>query len=160
VWNILNVWKYGHLSENLTFIGHLCEISSMCKKYGHFDALCFVSDGNYWIWLVFCLWWKNKGDTRYGCVSHIWSKGRCTLSRHVSHLKQIQDARYEGVSPFYFPKQKDNQHKLLQRVLPPLAAMCPWVHVHHIGMCGEWKKDWVGAVSCSRSSKLLYIVGL
>jgi hypothetical protein len=40
--NILNVQKYCHLSENLTFIGHFCEIISlMCS------ALCFVSDGNY-----------------------------------------------------------------------------------------------------------------
>jgi hypothetical protein len=32
---MLNVWKYGYLSENLTFIGHLCEICYMCQKYGY-----------------------------------------------------------------------------------------------------------------------------
>jgi hypothetical protein len=32
VQNTLNVRKYGHLSENLTFIGYLCEICSMCEN--------------------------------------------------------------------------------------------------------------------------------
>jgi hypothetical protein len=32
VWNMLNVWKYGHLSENLIFIGYLCEICSICEN--------------------------------------------------------------------------------------------------------------------------------
>jgi hypothetical protein len=26
------VWKYGHLCENLTFIGYLCEICSLCEN--------------------------------------------------------------------------------------------------------------------------------
>jgi hypothetical protein len=32
VWNMLNVWKFDHLCENLTFIGYLCEIYSMCEN--------------------------------------------------------------------------------------------------------------------------------
>jgi hypothetical protein len=59
VWNILNVWKYGHLCENLTFIGHWCEICSMCKNIVIWcpgsasevcvvsEALCSVSDEHY-----------------------------------------------------------------------------------------------------------------
>jgi hypothetical protein len=29
---MLNVWKYGHLWENVTWIGYLCEICSMCEN--------------------------------------------------------------------------------------------------------------------------------
>jgi hypothetical protein len=29
---MLNVWKYDHLCENLTFIGYLCEICLMCEN--------------------------------------------------------------------------------------------------------------------------------
>jgi hypothetical protein len=29
---MLNVWKYGHLCENSTFIGYLSEICSMCEN--------------------------------------------------------------------------------------------------------------------------------
>jgi hypothetical protein len=31
-WNMLNVWKYGHLCENLTFMRYLCEICSICEN--------------------------------------------------------------------------------------------------------------------------------
>jgi hypothetical protein len=63
VCNMLNVGKYGHLCENLTFIGYLCAICSMCEnmKCVPFDvylgfvskvctvseALCSVCDGHY-----------------------------------------------------------------------------------------------------------------
>jgi hypothetical protein len=32
VWNMLNIWKYDHLCENLTSIGYLCEICWMCEN--------------------------------------------------------------------------------------------------------------------------------
>jgi hypothetical protein len=50
---MLNVCKYGHLCENLTFIGHLCEICSMCENMAICclgsvsDALCVVSEALY-----------------------------------------------------------------------------------------------------------------
>jgi hypothetical protein len=52
---MLNVWKYGHLCENLTFIGYLFEICLMCENLTFiseylcavFKALCSVSDGHY-----------------------------------------------------------------------------------------------------------------
>jgi hypothetical protein len=63
LWNMLNVWKYGHLCENLTFIGYLCEICSMCENLTFIwylcqnmvisevcvvsEVLCSVSDGHY-----------------------------------------------------------------------------------------------------------------
>jgi hypothetical protein len=37
---MLNVRKYGHLCANLTFIGYLCEICSMCENM-------VISDGYY-----------------------------------------------------------------------------------------------------------------
>jgi hypothetical protein len=127
VWNMLNVWKYGHLIENLTFIGYLCKICSMCEnmviwvkiwlslvicvKYAQcvkmwpIDALCSisealysVSDGHYWKWIVFYLWWKKKGDALYGGVSHIWSKWAHTLSRHISHIKYMWDTLWGYIS--------------------------------------------------------------
>jgi hypothetical protein len=66
----------------LAFIGHLCEIISlMCS------ALCSISNGYCWLYLVLCfwwkllriclvfsLWWKQKGDVHYRGASHIWTK--------------------------------------------------------------------------------------
>jgi hypothetical protein len=47
VWNMLNVWKYGHLCENLTFIEYLCEICSMCENM----AICM----QIWLSLDICV---------------------------------------------------------------------------------------------------------
>jgi hypothetical protein len=56
-WNMLNVSKYGNLCENVTFIGYLCEICSMCENMAFWcldsisevcvvsKVLCSVSDG-------------------------------------------------------------------------------------------------------------------
>jgi hypothetical protein len=50
---MLNVSKYGHLFGNLTFIGYLCEISSMCESMvlsevcAVSEVLCSISDGHY-----------------------------------------------------------------------------------------------------------------
>jgi hypothetical protein len=57
--NMFNVWKYDHLCENVTFIGYLCEICSMCDNmaiwclgsifevYAISEVLCLVSNGHY-----------------------------------------------------------------------------------------------------------------
>jgi hypothetical protein len=59
---MLNVWKYGHLCENLTFIGYLCEICSMFKKYGHLcENVTFIGYLCEIRWSVCSLWslvWK------------------------------------------------------------------------------------------------------
>jgi hypothetical protein len=53
LWNVLNVWKYGNLCENLTFIRYLCEICSMCENM----AIC-VKNEFYWIfvWNMLNVW--------------------------------------------------------------------------------------------------------
>jgi hypothetical protein len=118
VWNILNVWKYYHLSKKLTFIDHLCEISSMCAnmviwvkilfslvicvKYHQcvkiwsfewkFDSvLCSVS-------YVKCWESVSHGSKRETHVMEVClaseTKGRHMLWRRVSHLNQKRDAHY------------------------------------------------------------------
>jgi hypothetical protein len=70
VWDMLNVWKYGHLCEKLTFTGYLCEICSMCENMAIWclgsvsdvcavsEALCSVSDRHYTESTnVFSFWW-------------------------------------------------------------------------------------------------------
>jgi hypothetical protein len=46
VWNMLNVWKYGHLCENLAFIWYLCKIW-LFLKCAVSEVLCSVSEGHY-----------------------------------------------------------------------------------------------------------------
>jgi hypothetical protein len=53
VWNMLNVWKYSHLCENLSYIGYWCEICSMCENMAVSEVcaisevLCSVHNGHY-----------------------------------------------------------------------------------------------------------------
>jgi hypothetical protein len=95
------------MCENMTFIGYLSEICTMCKNMAiwclawfYFWHVC-----SFWI-LVFSFWWtlywtcqlfnfwwrkmeahiigpcfisQEKGDVRYGGASCISGKGRCTL---------------------------------------------------------------------------------
>jgi hypothetical protein len=68
----MKIWPF----DSLCFVSQtLCSIS---------EDLCSISDGHYWIWHLFCLWWKQKGDTCYNDESCIWSKGRHTLSRRLA----------------------------------------------------------------------------
>jgi hypothetical protein len=101
VWNIINVWKYGNLSKNLTFIGHLCEISSnyenmviwvkiwlsliICVKYGH--------EVKIWLCLVSHFWWKLLNQH---CVLAMMEAHM--LLRRVLHLKQKGDTLWRCVS--------------------------------------------------------------
>jgi hypothetical protein len=96
----VNVWKYGHLFENFTFIRYFCEICSMCENMD-VSEVCAV----FWS-LVFSFWWsvcflvKQKGDMPTECVSHILVKGDM-LTEHVSRILLKGDACCGGVSPFY-----------------------------------------------------------
>jgi hypothetical protein len=56
---MLNVGKYGYLCENVTFIGYLCKICSMCENMAIWcfgsvfevcavsEVMCSISDGQY-----------------------------------------------------------------------------------------------------------------
>jgi hypothetical protein len=52
VWNMLNVWKYDHLCENLTFIGYLCE---MCSTFQNM-AICVKM----WLLLDICVKYAQR----------------------------------------------------------------------------------------------------
>jgi hypothetical protein len=106
VWNMLNVWKYDHLCENLTFIGYLCERCSMfenmticvkiwllldiCVKYAEvcavYEVLCSVSDGHY----------TESGNSSISDKE----KGRHTLWGHVSYLRKRETCPWNARLPF------------------------------------------------------------
>jgi hypothetical protein len=76
---MLNVWKYGYLSEKSTFIGYLCEICSMWKYgylsknltfIGYLSEICSICENmtiwvKIWISLVICV--------KYAKCAKIWS---------------------------------------------------------------------------------------
>jgi hypothetical protein len=68
------------MCENLAFIGHLCEICSMCEYMAIWclgsvsKPLCSVSDGQY-----------TKSSN---CLVSTEEKGGHALNTHVSHLEQ------------------------------------------------------------------------
>jgi hypothetical protein len=125
MWNMLNVWKYGHLCENLTFIEYLCEICSMCDNVVIWclgsisDALCAVSE-------ALC----SVSDRHYtesgNCSVSDEEKGRCALTSCVSHLRKKGDASIKcafrnsgkgrralwGAAPFYLIALKNNANRL------------------------------------------------
>jgi hypothetical protein len=80
MWNMFNVWKYGHLSENLTFIGYLCEICSMCENM-----------------VIWCLIYDKHYTKSGNCLVSDEEKGRCALSTCVSHLRK-RETRYVSTS--------------------------------------------------------------
>jgi hypothetical protein len=107
MWNMINVWKYSHLCENLTSISHLCEnmaiwcLDSVSEALGAVsEALCSISDEHY----------VKSGN----CLVSDEEKMRRVLIRRVSHPKEREthsnytclaseatgDARYGGESPF------------------------------------------------------------
>jgi hypothetical protein len=95
VWNILNLWKYGHLRENLIFIGYLCEISSMCEIWSWSEnltmpcvqflmkivesALCSAYDES-----VLPMMKAKGGHTLWWRVSHLKQKGDTCCAAHLS----------------------------------------------------------------------------
>jgi hypothetical protein len=98
VWNMLNVWKYVHLCENLTFIRYLCEICSMCENMiiwylgsasevcAVSEVLCSVSDGHY-----------TKSDN---CSVSDDEKGRRVLWGCVSYLRERKTCPCNVCLPF------------------------------------------------------------
>jgi hypothetical protein len=109
VWNMLNVWKYDHFCENLTFIGYLCEICSMCEicsfvwkfyfhwifvwnmlnvwKHGHLMSwLCFWSVCSFWSLVVQFLMDTILNLTMCSVCGE--EKGRRVLTRCISHLRK------------------------------------------------------------------------
>jgi hypothetical protein len=86
VWNMFNVWKYGRLCGNLTFIWYLCEICWMCENMAISDEH-YTESGNCSIAdeekgrraLTTCVSYLGKGRcANKTCVSHL-SKGRCVV---------------------------------------------------------------------------------
>jgi hypothetical protein len=73
------------LCENLTFIGYLCQICSMCENMvvsevcAVFEVLCLVSDGHY----------IASGN----CSIFYEEKGRRALATRVSYRRQ-REMRY------------------------------------------------------------------
>jgi hypothetical protein len=95
-----NVWKYGHLCGNFTFIGYFYEICSMCENMD-VSKVCAVS----WS-LVFSFWWsvcflvKQKGDTPIKHSSRILVKADMP-TECAFHILVKGDAHCGGASPFY-----------------------------------------------------------
>jgi hypothetical protein len=87
VWNMLNVWKYGHLCEKLNFIGYLCQ----CLKIWSF------------VWKFYFRWtflWNMLNVCKYGCFWSVqFSEVLCSISGEVSDFwrskreTRLQNAR-------------------------------------------------------------------
>jgi hypothetical protein len=150
---MLNVWKYGHLCGNLTFIRYLCE-NAQCVKIWPFVWKFWLSfDICVKIWLfLMCVQFlkscvqflmdtivnpaiaqflmKKNGDVLSGlCVSHL-SKGRRTNEMRVSHLTKGRHVLWRRVSPL-LNMQKKNTYRLFsmgfslcQHAAWPLAHIC------------------------------------
>jgi hypothetical protein len=108
---MLNMWKYGHLCENLTFIGYLCQClkiwSFVWKFYFHWIFLWnMLNVWKYECFLKSCIQFlvkcvissEAKGRHVYRtCVSHL-SKGRRAYRTGVSHLSKGRCALWRRVS--------------------------------------------------------------
>jgi hypothetical protein len=96
VWNMINVWKYGHLCEKLTFIGYLCEICSKCDNMAIWclgsisHALCAVSEALY-------LASEEKGEAPMKRVSCISGKVRRALWGCVSILLNCTKKEWQQI---------------------------------------------------------------
>jgi hypothetical protein len=124
VWNMLNVWKYVHLCENLIFTGYLCQClkiwSFMWKFYLHWiflwNMLNLWKYGYFWSvcsFLKYCVQFlvKQKGEAPTECTSLILVKGDVP-TEHASCILVKGDARCGGVSPLYLICKK-NTYRLL-----------------------------------------------
>jgi hypothetical protein len=111
MWNMLNVWKYDHLCENLTFIWYLCENMAISEVCAVSEVLCLVSDGHYTESGNCSISDEEKGRHALGThVSHL-SKGRCANETRVSHLNKWRCTLWRHVSPLLY-MQKKNTYKL------------------------------------------------
>jgi hypothetical protein len=109
---MLNVWKHDHLCENLTFIGYLYEICSMCENM----TICvkiwlsFYIRVKIWLFLncvqllkVLCLVSDGHYTESSNCSISNEEKGRHALGTRISHL-----IKWRCASPFYFIGKKKN----------------------------------------------------
>jgi hypothetical protein len=105
---MLNVWKYDHLCEILTFNGYLCEICSVfenmtiCVKMWFLLDICvrYAQCVKIWQFDVFVLFLKCVQFLK-SCVQFL----RDTILNlaTIQFLRKIKgDSRYRGASPFYF----------------------------------------------------------
>jgi hypothetical protein len=88
LWNMLNVWKYGHLCENLTFIWYLCENRAISKVCAVSEVLCSVSDGHYNESSNCSIYDEEKGRrANEMCVSHLikWRRAGNTTAQCKNH---------------------------------------------------------------------------
>jgi hypothetical protein len=164
VWNILNVWKYGHLWKNLTFIGYLCEICSIWDNMAIWclgsisDAMCAVSEALY-----------SVSDGCYtessNCSVSNEQKGRHTLTRRISHMRK----RATHVMGACLPFTKHAQKRMSMNYCPRCASCTSTRHGHlHMCVCaraqmamlraGSWSTTW--STSCLRSLKLFDYRGI
>jgi hypothetical protein len=145
VWNMLTVWKYGHLCENVTFIGYLCEICSMCQNMVIWcpgsvsevcavsKVLCSVSDGHY----------AESGNSSVSDEE----KGRRVHVTRVSYLSRREmrprnmclisekkgDVPTQRASPFYLTCTKKNIYILFSTGCPlrqHVACLLAHIHAH------------------------------
>jgi hypothetical protein len=129
VWNILNVWKYGHLWKKLTFIGYLCEICSIWDNMAIWclgsisDAMCAVSEALY-----------SVSDGCYtessNCSVSDEQKGRHTLTRRISHMRK----RATHVMGACLPFTKHAQKRMSMNYCPRCAS-CTSTRHGHLHMC-------------------------
>jgi hypothetical protein len=103
VWNMLNVWKYGHLCEKMTFIGYLCHClkiwSLVWKFYFHWIFLWNILN----VWKYGCFWsacsfLKSCVQFLVKCVLSGEAKGRHAYRTHISHLSKGRRAYRTRIS--------------------------------------------------------------
>jgi hypothetical protein len=98
MWNMLNVWKYDHLCEILTFIWYLCENIAVSEVCTVSEILCSFSDGHY---------------TEFGtCSISDVEKGRHDLDMRVSYLIKRRCVLWMRVSPLLHMQKKKNTYRL------------------------------------------------
>jgi hypothetical protein len=162
----VNVWKYGHLCENFTFIGYFCEICSMCENMA-VSKVCLVS----WSF-VFNFWWsmcsfpevlcsvsgEAKGIHAYRML--IWhpSKGRRAYKTCVSHLSKRRRVLWRCVSLLLNMQKKESLHIILHGNAPCAnthhARWHAYVKVHvPTDTCGLSARSTTWSTSCLKSLK-------
>jgi hypothetical protein len=93
---MLNVLKYDHLCENVTFIGYLCEICSMCENmtiwylgsifevHAISKVLCSISDGHYTESGNSSVFDEEKGRHAHEThISYLRRRETCTSNAHL-----------------------------------------------------------------------------
>jgi hypothetical protein len=183
---MLNIWKYGHLCEKLTFIGYLCEICSMCKNMAIYVKIWLSFDICVKIWLFLkCVKFlkfyvqflmdtilnpaitqisdEEKGRRALGtCISHL-RKGRHANEMHISHPTKGRPALRRYVSPLL------NVQKRIPTDYSPRDSPCAnthhdcWHTYVHVcvptAMCRPVTRSTVWSMSCLTSLKHLDYCG-